>query len=42
MIYSNLDFSLKPAVFSCLVNAIAPPPTELESCLMAQTDRLVF
>jgi len=27
---SYLDFSLKPAVFGCLTNAIAPPPIALE------------
>jgi len=41
-IYSNLDFGLKPAVFSCLTNAISPPPIALESCSRAQTDRPVF
>jgi len=37
-----LDFGLKPAVFGCLTNAIAPPPIALESCSRAQTDRPVF
>jgi len=40
MIYSYLDFRLKPAVFGCLT--IAPPPIALESYLGSQTDRLVF
>jgi len=35
---SYLDFGLKPAVFGCLTNAIAPPPIALESCSTAQTD----
>jgi len=26
MIYSYLEIGLKPAVFGCLTNAIAPPP----------------
>ena len=39
--YSYLDFSLKPAVFGCLTNAIAPPPIVLESCSRAQTNRPV-
>jgi len=42
MIYSYLDFNLKPAVFGCLTNAIAPPLIALESCSRAQTDRPVF
>jgi len=29
---SYLDFSLKPVVFGCLANAIAPPPIALEGC----------
>jgi len=29
---SYLDFSLKPVVFGCLANAIAPPSIALESC----------
>jgi len=32
MIYSYLEISLKPAVFGCLTNAIAPLPIALESC----------
>jgi len=32
------DFGLKPAVFGCLTNAIAPLPIVLESCSMAKTD----
>jgi len=32
------EIGLKPAVVSCLTNAIAPLPIALESCLMAQTD----
>jgi len=28
----------KTAVFSCLTNALAPPPIALESCSMAQTN----
>jgi len=35
MIYSYFDFGLKPAVVSCLANAIAPPPIVLESCSRA-------
>jgi len=35
MIYSYLDFSLKPAVVSCLTNTIAPPPIAQESCSRA-------
>jgi len=35
---SYLDFGLKPTVFGCLTNAIAPPPIALESCPRAQTD----
>jgi len=37
-IYSYLNFGLKPAVFHCFTNAIAPPPIALESCSRAQTD----
>jgi len=37
-----LDFGLKPAVFGCLSNAIAPLPIALESCSRAQMDRPVF
>jgi len=36
MIYSYLDFSLKPAVFGCLTHAIAPLPITPESCSRAQ------
>jgi len=32
MIYSYLEFGLKPAVFGGLTNAIAPPLIVLESC----------
>ena len=39
---SHLDFGLKPAVFSSLTNAIAPPPIALESYSRDQTDRSVF
>jgi len=39
---SYLDFGLKPAVYGCHTNAIAPPPITLESCSRAQTDRPVF
>jgi len=38
MIYSYFEIGLKPAVVSCLTNAIAPPPIVLESCSRAQTD----
>jgi len=34
-------FAKKTAVFSCLTNALAPPPIALESCSAAQTDRPV-
>jgi len=37
-----LDFSLKPAVFGCLINAIAPPPIALESCSNPQKIWQVF
>jgi len=40
--YMYLDFGLKPAVFSCFNNAIAPPPIALENCSRTQTDRPVF
>jgi len=33
---------LKPAVFGCLTNAIAPPPIVLESCLNPQKIQKVF
>ena len=34
-----LWFQPKTSNFSCLTNALAPPPIALESCLMTQTDR---
>ena len=37
--YFEFEFGLKPAVCSCLTNALAPPPIALESCSRAQTDR---
>jgi len=42
VIYSYLDFGLKPAVFGCFTNTIAPLPIALESCSRAQTHRPVF
>ena len=39
---SYLDFNIKPAVFCCLTNAIAPPPIALKSCSRVQMDQLVF
>jgi len=42
MIYSYFDFGLKPAIVSCLTNALAPPPIALESCSRAQKDQAVF
>jgi len=44
MIYSypDFDFDLKPAVFSSLINAIAPPLIALESCSVAQSDLTVL
>jgi len=36
------EFRLKPAVFGCLTNTIAPLPIALESCSRAQTDWPVF
>jgi len=42
MIYSYFEIGLKPAVVSCLTNAIAPPPIALESCSNPETDRPVF
>jgi len=42
MIYSYFDFGLKPAVVSCLTNALAPLPIALESCSRAQPDRPVL
>jgi len=41
-IYSYFEISLKPAVVSCLTNALAPPPIALESCSRAQTNWTVF
>jgi len=41
-IYSYFEIGLKPAVVSCLTNAIAPPPIALESCSRAQTMWPVF
>jgi len=41
-IYSYFEIGLKPAVVSCLTNAIAPPPIALESSSRAQADRPVF
>jgi len=38
---SYLDFGLKPAVFSCLNNALAPQLIVLESCSSSQTDQPV-
>jgi len=42
MIYSYFEIGLKPAVVSCLTNALAPPLIALESCSRIQTDRPVF
>jgi len=42
MIYLYFEIGLKPAVVSCLTNAIVPPPIALESCSRTQTDRPVF
>jgi len=39
MIYSYFKIGLKPAVVSCLTNALAPPLIALESCSRAQTNR---
>jgi len=41
-IYSYFDFGLKPAVVSCLTNALAPLLIALERCSRAETDRTVF
>jgi len=41
-IYSYFEIGLKPAVGSCLTNALAPPPIALQSCSRAQTNRTVF
>jgi len=37
-----LEISLKPAVFSCLTNSIAPPPIALETCSNTQKIRQIF
>jgi len=42
IIYSSLDFILKPAVFGCLTNAIARLPIALESCSKPQKIWQVF
>jgi len=42
MIYSYFEIGLKPAVVSCLTNAITLPPIALVSCSMTQTDRPVI
>jgi len=39
---SYLYFGLKPAVFGCLTNPLAPPPIALESCSNPQKIRQVF
>jgi len=39
---SYFDFDLKPAVVSCLTNALAPLPIALESCTRAQMNRTVL
>jgi len=39
---SYLEIGLRPAVFGCLTNAIAPPPIALESCSNPEKIRLVF
>jgi len=39
---SYLDFSLKPAVFSCLTNALAPPSIAIENFSRSQMDQPVF
>jgi len=41
-IYSYCEIGLKPAVVSCLTNALAPPPIARGSCSRAQTDWPVF
>jgi len=38
----EVEIVLKPAVFSCLINAIAPPPIVLESCSNPQKIQQVF
>jgi len=40
--YSYFETGLKPAVVSCLTDALAPTPIALESCSRAETDRTVF
>jgi len=42
MTYSYSEIGLKPSVFGCITNAIAPQPIALESGSSAQTDRPVF
>jgi len=42
MIYSYFEIGLKPAVFGCLTNALAPLMIALDSCSRALTDRTVF
>jgi len=42
MIYSYFKISLKPAVFGCLTDVLAPPPIAQEICSRAQTDWPVF
>jgi len=42
MIHSYFEIGLKPAVVSCLTNALAPSPIVLESCSRAQADQQVF
>jgi len=41
-IHSYFEIGLKPAVFGCLPNAIAPPPIALDSCSNPQKIRQVF
>jgi len=41
-IYLYFEIGLKPAVVSCLTNAIAPPLIALDSCSRAQADWPVF
>jgi len=41
-IYSYFEIGLKPAVVTCLTNAIAPLSIALESCSRAQTDQPVI
>jgi len=42
MIYSYFEINLRPAVVSCLTNAVAPPPIALKSYSRVQTNRPVF